>query len=412
MNAVDGSDHYDAAASIPSPALLTVILDTNPHAWAQLEPALPLSAAVASLLVFINAHLACNYANKVAVVASHCRHAAWLYPAPTQTPKRQHVDPDGDIAMNGAPDPNLNQPNKYRPFRLVEEQLTANLSALLSTTRPSDISATASTMMAGALTLALSHINRESLAHAEAHGTSNPDPTTSSTSHPPSSSSLPPPPGTHHPTTTPATPSTPLSSRILIISTSSTTTSAHQYIPIMNSIFACQRLSIPIDILKLSGDAVFLQQASDATRGIYLSIPQTPPLTPAALLQSLLLAFLPDQRARTHLILPTGADVDFRAACFCHRRVVDVGFVCSICLSIFCEPPGDGACLTCGTRLASSSSSGGAYGAKPVVLAVKRKKRKKEKVGVSGNSTTGRGGVSSGTATPTPMPTPGLGTPM
>ncbi|KAK2806428.1 hypothetical protein FQN50_005845 [Emmonsiellopsis sp. PD_5] len=417
MNAVDGSDHYDAAANISSPALLTVILDTNPHAWAQLEPALPLSAAVASLLVFINAHLACNYANKVAVVASHCRHAAWLYPTPTAT--RQHVDtdPDGDIAMNGSHDTSPNQPNKYRPFRLVEEQLTANLSALLSTTQPSDISATASTMMAGALTLALSHINRESLAHAEAHGTSNPDTSTAHhhqhhTSHP--SSSLPPPPGTHHPSiSTSTTPTTPLSSRVLILSTSSTTTSAHQYIPIMNSIFACQRLSIPIDILKLSGDAVFLQQASDATRGIYLSIaptpatpttPTIPPPTPTSLLQSLLLAFLPDQRARTHLILPTGADVDFRAACFCHRRVVDVGFVCSICLSIFCEPPLGNECLTCGTRLASSS----AYGAKPVVLAVKRKKRKKEK-GV---------GLSSGTATPTPMPTPmptptpGLGTPI
>lgn len=30
---------------------------------------------------------------------------------------------------------------------------------------------------------------------------------------------------------------------------------------------------------------------------------------------------------------PTAVGVDFRAACFCHRRVVDVGFVCSICLS-------------------------------------------------------------------------------
>lgn len=25
--------------------------------------------------------------------------------------------------------------------------------------------------------------------------------------------------------------------------------------------------------------------------------------------------------------------MDFRAACFCHKRVVDIGFVCSICLS-------------------------------------------------------------------------------
>lgn len=46
-----------------------------------------------------------------------------------------------------------------------------------------------------------------------------------------------------------------------------------------------------------------------------------------------MMAFLPDQTARRQLVLPTQVDVDFRAACFCHKKVVDVGFVCSICLS-------------------------------------------------------------------------------
>lgn len=46
-----------------------------------------------------------------------------------------------------------------------------------------------------------------------------------------------------------------------------------------------------------------------------------------------MLGFLPDQSSRRYLVPPTAVGVDFRAACFCHRRVVDVGFVCSICLS-------------------------------------------------------------------------------
>ena len=29
--------------------------------------------------------------------------------------------------------------------------------------------------------------------------------------------------------------------------------------------------------------------------------------------------------------------VDFRAACFCHRQLIDIGFVCSVCLSVFCS---------------------------------------------------------------------------
>ena len=266
--------------------------------------------------------------------------------------------------------------NKYRPFRIVEEQVTQNLRHLLESTTGADVQATSSTMMAGALTLALSHINRRTIAWNEAHGgdTSGPAGSGGDRSGTGGGSSS----GSGAATADAES----LQSRILIISVSSSTDSAHQYIPIMNGIFACQRLHIPIDVCKLSGDAVFLQQASDATKGIYMSLSE-----PRGLLQYLMMAFLPDQRSRRHLVQPTRVDVDFRAACFCHRRVVDVGFVCSVCLSIFCEPPVNAECLTCGTRL-----DVGEYGAKPAVVARKKKKKK-----VRAN----------GTATPTPTPTPG-----
>lgn len=264
------------------------------------------------------------------------------------------------------------QVNKYEPFRVVEEQVTRNLRHLLESTPTSTLTSTTSTMMAGALTLALSHINRRTIAWSEAHGgTGDPsrasgDATTMGYS------------GSKE-----TGPEGELQSRILVVSVSSSTDSAHQYIPIMNGIFACQRLRIPIDVCKLSGDAVFLQQASDATKGAYMALSEA-----RGLLQYLMMAFLPDQRSRKHLVLPTRVDVDFRAACFCHRRVVDVGFVCSICLSIFCEPPENGDCLTCGTHLEL-----GDYGAKPAVVARKKKKKKARPNGTA--------------ATPTPTPTPG-----
>lgn len=229
--------------------------------------------------------------------------------------------------------------------------------------------------MAGALTMVLSHINRRSIAWAEAQG-GNPDLEAAAAA-------------TGQETgggTNAGAEGEGLQSRILVLSVSSATDSAHQYIPIMNAIFACQRLRIPIDVCKLSGDAVFLQQASDATKGIYMSLDE-----PRGLLQYLMMAFLPDQRSRRHLVQPSGEDVDFRAACFCHRKVVDIGFVCSICLSIFCEPPENGDCLTCGTRLEM-----GDYGAKPAVVV--RKKMKKKKAKANGTSNAG---------TPTPTPTPG-----
>ena len=51
--------------------------------------------------------------------------------------------------------------------------------------------------------------------------------------------------------------------------------------------------------------------------------------------------FLPDVSSREHLALPLALQVDYRAACFCHQRLVEMGFVCSVCLSseLVCGPP-------------------------------------------------------------------------
>jgi transcription initiation factor TFIIH subunit 3 len=277
------------------PSLLVIVLDSNPHAWALLSPILPLSKAVANILVFINAHLAINNANQVAVVASHSHRAVWLFPRPPSL--SEDVDMEDQIS-------NLDDANKYRPFALIEDCLLTSLRDLISTTTELDISTTTTTQMAGALTLALSYINKASLSFSDTSSSSKPNPTGLEVSEVPIG----------------------LQSRILVVSVSGDL--AHQYIPIMNTTFAAQRLRIPIDILKLAGDTVFLQQASDATKGIYMQL-----RSPQGLLQYLMMAFLPDQMSRKHLIAPTQEVVDFRAACFCHRRVVDVGFVCSICLS-------------------------------------------------------------------------------
>jgi len=368
-------------------------LDTNPAAWSLLSGTISLSKAVASLLIFINAHLACNFTNKVAVVASHCDTARWLYPASVEqhapraiavkrrpdgspaTSSDQLSEPTKRLKINGPKDGSTNgiklnfgvnryepiaNSDKYRPFRLVEEELLRNLSVLLSATDPAAISPTTSTMVAGALTLALSYINRQNGAFAEsskgaANSTDSAAPNASSRAADASNKSL-------------------LHSRILLISVSPSHELANQYIPIMNSIFACQRLSIPIDICQIptpdapASSTVFLQQASDATKGIYIPLSNA---TSGGLLQYLMMAFLPTQSSRLHLVLPTRIDVDFRAACFCHRRVVDVGFVCSICLSIFCSVPENGDCLTCGTHLEL-----GDYGGRPMVVPRQKKKRK------------------------------------
>lgn len=105
------------------------------------------------------------------------------------------------------------------------------------------------------------------------------------------------------------------------------------YIPMMNAIFSAQRQSIPIDAFALGEhDSAFLQQAAHITRGAYVK-----PALGQGLLQYLLSTAALDLRSRTFLKLPAARGVDFRASCFCHKRAVSVGFVCSVCLSVFCE---------------------------------------------------------------------------
>lgn len=269
----------------------------------------------------------------------------------------------------------------------MEHALTSNLRRLIENTTTDSLTSTPATMMAGALTLALSYISKQSAALPTASTStqfnySDPSSSVAGGNELSSTSSL-----SH------SGAAMGLTSRILILSVSGDL--AEQYIPIMNSIFACQRLTIPIDILKLAGDTIFLQQAADATSGIYISLDSD--TSRAGLLQYLMFAYLPDQAARQHLIVPGAAEgeggVDFRAACFCHRKIVDIGFVCSICLSIFCEPLADGMCLTCGSHL-----SMGNYGKKPAVVPRKKKKKKRAIDGEGGRTDT----LGSGRSTPAP----------
>ncbi|XP_046746931.1 general transcription factor IIH subunit 3 isoform X1 [Diprion similis] len=131
-----------------------------------------------------------------------------------------------------------------------------------------------------------------------------------------------------------------INSRILVITGSND--SASQYMNYMNVFFTAQKLGVVVDVCSLDQELGLLQQGCDITGGNYLKIPQL-----AGLLQYLLWVFLPDPKIRSKLVLPPPVKVDYRAACFCHRELVDVGYVCSVCLSIFCKfSP---ICTTCHT---------------------------------------------------------------
>merc|ERR1719309_311898 len=78
-----------------------------------------------------------------------------------------------------------------------------------------------------------------------------------------------------------------------------------------------------MDCCMLSQDSGLLQQGCDITGGVYLKVESS-----EKLLQYLIWMFLPSPAIRRMLGAAPPIKVDYRAACFCHRQLVDIGSVC------------------------------------------------------------------------------------
>ncbi|KAI0081256.1 transcription factor Tfb4 [Panus rudis PR-1116 ss-1] len=282
---------------------LSVVIDFSPIQWhlsAQPTNSHPLSLStfIVQLLTFLNAHIACKDENTLAVYGALPGRSVLLYSSKTAAPE------DNTDAAD---------PNSYRPFRLLDSTVMNSIVREVETLGNAEHEEPVE--LVGAITKSLCYINRMNAVAAAT--TSN----SQSTSEDPNV--LPDP-------------------RILIISVSPDHSSS--YIPVMNSIFSAQKLKVTIDVCKIYGpENVFLQQAAHLTGGSYIHLDR-----PEALLQYLTMSFLSPPAIRQLISVPTQDKVDFRAACFCHKNIVDIGFVCSVCLSIFCQPVP--VCSTCRTK--------------------------------------------------------------
>ncbi|KAG1716656.1 hypothetical protein ID866_534 [Astraeus odoratus] len=289
------------ASEVDRPSHLSVILDLSPSQWhlsAQPTNQYPLSIEtfLPQLLAFLNAHIASKNENTLAAFGAFPGKSVMLY-ASTET-------------LTDEPPPL--DANSFPLFKAVDTTLLQCISRELGTI--DDLEEASPCALVGALTKALCYINRITQPSSSAPNVTEdpgvlPDP------------------------------------RILILSVSPDLSSS--YIPIMNAIFSAQKLAsikVTIDVCKIYGpDTVFLQQAAHLTNGSYIYLERRD-----ALLQYLIMSFLPPPSVRRVLAVPKQDKIDFRAACFCHKNIVDVGFVCSVCLSIFCQPVP--VCSTCRTK--------------------------------------------------------------
>lgn len=270
--------------------LLTVVVDTNPYAWGERSAAeAALGDVLQALVPFLNAFMMLHQRNALVVVAAHVREAKYLYSSLNEDSSRlKKYRSEGGFAAAAY------IVEKLQKLVQVSPEPAADGAALPAADRH--------TMLSGALSLALCQINRAIRGHAG------------------------------------------LARRILCVSAAPE--SPAQYIPTMNCIFAAQKIRATIDALVLAQqDSVILQQAAHLTDGAYLRLDAT--VGPDLLLPYLLTTFLADKASRAVLNLPVSDSVDFRASCFCCRKTIDDGYVCSVCLSIFCKWTPE--CSTCGT---------------------------------------------------------------
>jgi len=114
-----------------------------------------------------------------------------------------------------------------------------------------------------------------------------------------------------------------------------------EFVAVMNIIFAAVKMKVLIDcILLTQTDSNLAQQISHLTGGLYLK-----PIVLKNLSLYLLTTILCPPLLRNEFSQVSPHSIKLSASCFCHKKPVDVGFVCSCCLSIFCSP--QESCPTC-----------------------------------------------------------------
>ncbi|RWS00216.1 general transcription factor IIH subunit 3-like protein [Dinothrombium tinctorium] len=260
---------------------LVVVIDVLPTTALLLDDGTLYEKWLNAIIAFCNSHLLLNANNKLTVIATGCEHNTIIYPV--------------DREENG----NETIPGQYPLFSTVTRVICSQIKQLVSKARYSLEKAERAedipqSLMAGAIGIGLLKINR---LKSEVD-----------------------------------------SSRVAIVTAcnDNSTLFNSQYMNFMNVFFTAQKMNVVVDAcIAVSNNNYeqdinlsILQQGCDLTNGLYLKISNV-----SAFLEYLLWTLLPDAETRKKLLLPTQKKISYKAACFCHRNLIDIGYVCSVCLS-------------------------------------------------------------------------------
>lgn len=269
-----------------TPSFLTVVLDLHSEGW-QARSRVKFWDMMPSLLVLLNAHLALDSSNEIAVIGYNGAGTELLYSSADSSP---HLRENEQELLEGTMIPQ---------FHTVDYIVTDAVKKLIEKAGTT----TQTTSIAGPLSLSLTYLNRKLEAHA-----------------------------------------TNLRGHILAVSAEADNVGS-KYIQAMNSIFSAQKLKVPIDVANFGPAKSFPQQAADFTGGSYLNLSSS-----GGLAETFLSVFAVDPCVRQYINLPTDPSVNFSAVCFISKKVVEIGYVCSVCLCIMERIPESKSCPVCKTH--------------------------------------------------------------
>merc|ERR1719411_721675 len=158
--------------------------------------------------------------HRAALVAAHAAGCSFLFPSP-------EVKEEGKLLRQ--------QDGQYEEFAVVEAVVRRRVAQVIATDEGGGQGRSNESLLAGAMAMALAHVNRQQAAAAAAAGSK-------------------------------------VSARMLVLSASGD--SAAQYMNYMNVFFTAQKLNIPVDVCMIGQDSGLLQQGSDITGGLYIKVTQ------------------------------------------------------------------------------------------------------------------------------------------
>ncbi len=286
----------------PNPTSLVIVVDVNPERWAvrsgtEKEEYAKFDQVIRSVVVFANSYALMHRDNQLSIIANHPNGSKFVYP-----PENTNMDtfaPTSHVLGHELIQ-SLIQLYEVDPVtkKDVDDNIDNNEKKSLIVSFPQ------------ALSMGLCVINREIK--------KNPN----------------------------------IQPRMLILNISKDIPST--YSPVMNCIFSAQKLGAQVDAVIFSAkSSPYLQQACFLTGGIYLH-----PDDQREHLQLMITHCLPSNTLRKILRAPMQESIDFRASCFCHGKPLHFAYMCTVCLSLFCDNNME-KCIICDTKIAKLKDASG-----------------------------------------------------